>query len=556
MIENIRKYTGLMIVVFVILFISFFFLDTGSVSSASGGGAVIKVDGRGYTEKEVRRVGYAGLDLTQSLMQMGDFGLYQFLIGLSSGAESQGEAAEQFFVGRVLLREAAEEFGIHPGDEEINTYIRTMRAFANTDGTFDESKYRTFIDRALGRLGLTEADIRDLASDVLISKKLTSLIGTGLAMDRDFVARSLAANKQQIDINLAQLSIDPFEAAIDPTEEEIKTYWETIQDAFTTEPLRKFTYIIATPTVVEDVPPLEDTADTLAEAAASDEAKAAARKVKEDEHKAKEAAVVEKRRQEQIKLDGLVDDFMFDLENQKGAGFEELAAKNGWEVVTTELFSQTSPPPALNVALRASSSQGKAADELFRVKVIKADPYSKISPAIAIGENQWLVARQDEEVPSRAKTFEEARDEARAQFIAEKAMEAMKAAAEEAATKIKEGLAAGKTFAEAAKEAGIETVHSVEKVTSAHQVNPAAEPASLFQAASNVDPGTLAETIVESDRAFILHVVKREVVKEENAAGILDAEVNNVTTQNETFGYMSWLNSRTEAAKVEYPGRK
>ena len=556
MIENIRKYTGLMIVVFVIVFISFFFLDTSSMRSSPGSGTYVKIDGRGYSDKEVSRLGASGLNLTQSLAQLGDFGLYQFLMGLSSGARSENEAAEQFFVGRMILRDAAEKFGIHPADEEISSYIRSMRAFTNQDGAFDQTKYNTFIDKSLGRMGMTEGDVRDLASDVLISKKLNTLVGTGLAADRDIVTKTLALNNQQIDGNLAQIKLDPYEAKIEPTEDEIKTYWETIQDSFTTEPLRKFTYIIATPKLPEETAAEDETKETLAEAAASDEAKAAAQKAKDEERAKKAAALAEERRKKQIELDALVDDFVFDLENQQGSGFEELAKNNGWEVVTTELFAQSSPPPGLDIALRASSRGGKAAEELFRVKVLKSDPYSKISPAIAIGENQWLVARQDEEVPSRPKTYEEARDEARAQYIAEKAAEAMKTAAEEAATKIKEALAAGKSFADAAKDAGIEETHSLEKITTSHQPNAEKEPAGLFQAASNTDPGSLAENIIESDRIFILHVAKREVVKEENATARIDSELNNTVSQNETIAFMAWMAARTEAAKVEYPGRK
>ena len=57
--------------------------------------------------------------------------------------------------------------------------------------------------------------------------------------------------------------------------------------------------------------------------------------------------------------------------------------------------------------------------------------------------------------------------------------------------------------------------------------------------------------ITESDRAFILYVSKREVVKEANAATRLDSEVTARTNENETIAFMSWMNARIEAAKVE-----
>ena len=80
MIENIRKYTGLMIVVFVILFISFFFLDSRSVRNMSGGQAILKIAGRTYNDKEFNNLGKASFELTSNLVRSGDFGLYQFLM--------------------------------------------------------------------------------------------------------------------------------------------------------------------------------------------------------------------------------------------------------------------------------------------------------------------------------------------------------------------------------------------------------------------------------------------------------------------------------------------
>ena len=469
-------------------------------------------------------------------------------MGLSSGELND---PEKFFIGRMLIRQAKDEFGIYPAEEEISAYIRGLRPFATPDGKFNEETYRNFIEKGIGRLGMTEADLRELASDVLASKKINAIIGTGLTSNRDVVAQNLALDNQQIDGEIARLSIDPFEEKIQPTEEEIKKYWETIQDSFTTEPLRKFAYVIASPDMPADTEAATpDAPDTLADAAATDEAKKAAEKKKADDKAKKAADLAEARRKKQTEIDSLVDDFTFNLEEQKGAGFEDLAKANKWEVKTTELFSRTKPPKELEVNLRSTSRGGKAVDELFRIEVT-SDPVSKLSQPIAIGENQWLVARLDGEEKSRTKTYEEAKDEARAQYIAEKAAEGMKAAANEALTKIKASLAAGKSFADAAKEAGISETKAITKVTSTYSPDAATEPKNLFEAAKTVDPGSLAEIITEADRAFIVHVAKREVVKEDNAATRLDSEVKNSATQNELVAFTGWIAARTEAAKVE-----
>jgi peptidyl-prolyl cis-trans isomerase D len=548
MIENIRKYTGLTMVILVILFVSFLFLDSSSVRNV-GGQAVMKIGNRTYDDKEYRSLGTGAYELTSGLARSGDFGLYQFLMGTAVGATTAEEAPEKFFVGRMILRQAKEEFGVYPGDDEISEYIKSLRAFAGPDGKFDPEIYRNYIEKAIGRLGMTENDIRELASDVLASKKINAIVGSGLIVDRDAVAKNLALENQQITGEIARLDLAPFEEKIEPTEEEIKAYWETIQDAFTTEPLRKFTYVVVTP----DLPADADKADapeSIADLTASEEAKKAAAKKKEEDKAKRAAELAEERRKKQLEVDSLVDDFLFQLEEQKGNGFEELAKANGWEVKTSELFAKTAAPKDLAVTLRASSRGGNAVDELFRIQET-SDPFSKISEAIAIGENQWIVARIDGEEKSRPKTYEEARAEARAQFISEKATAALKAAADEAITKIKASLASGKSFADAAKEAGINETKAFTSIISTYRPDEATEPKNLFEATRNVDPAGIAEVIVESDRAFIVHVAKREVVKAADAATRLDSEVTARTGENETVAFMSWMNSRIEAAQVE-----
>ena len=557
MIENIRKYRGLIILGLAVVIVALVIgLQDTSMMSGSGGRAVLKIDGRTYNDKEFQHLGSGAFELTSSLARSGDFGLYQFLMGLSSGATTQEDAVEKFFIGRMIIRQAKEEFGVHPGEEEISTYIRSLRAFADKDGNFDENAYRSFVEKGIGRLGMTETDLRDLASDVLASQKINAIVGSGLGVNREVVAQSLALDNEQVEGSLANLSIYPYEAKLEPTDEEIKAYWETIQDAFTTEPLRKFTYIIATPDMPADTQAeAADEPESIADAAATDEAKAAAEKKKAEDKAKKSAELAETRRKKQMELDSLVDDFTFSLEEQKGEGFAELAAANKWEVKTTELFPKSKPPADLDIKLRASSRGGNAVDELFRIEPT-SDPISKLSPPIAIGENQWLVARLDGEEKSRPKTFEEAKEEARAQYISEKAAEAMKAAATEAVEKIKASLAAGKSFEEAAKEAGIEETKGFTKVTSSYRPDATSEPKNLFEATRNVDPGTLADLITEQDRIFIAHVAKREVVKEADADTRLDSEVKSRASQNETLAFAGWIAARTEAAKVEQLYRK
>lgn len=541
MIENIRKYQGLVLFFIAIVIISLVIgIKDDLFRGGAGGHAVYRINGRTYNDKEFKHLGTGAFELVGGLARAGDFSLYQFLMELAQGATSQEDAAEKFFVGRMILREAKNEFGIHPGDEEIADYIRKLKAFSSKDGSFDQETYNNFIEKGIGRLGMTESDLRELASDAIASTRINSIIGGGLTMNKDAVKSAQALDNQQISGSIARLDLAPFEAGIKPTDEEVKSYWENIQDAFMTEPQRKFSYLILSPK-----PAAPKTAETIADATLKDEE----RKAKEQ---AKDAAVKEEERVNQKELDTLVDNFAVELEEQKGAGLEDLAKQNGWAVQTTGMFSKDKTPNELDLMLRSSSSKGKVVDELFQI-VPTADPLSKITQPIAVGKNQWLIARLDGEEKPRPKTFEEAREEARTKLVAEKAAEALKKGAGEAMEKIKSSLAAGKSFAEAAKDAGIDASHVKEfkKIKSSTQPDAASEPRQLFQSASNVDPGTIGEIITEPSRAFIVHVTSREVEKDSKSEEKIKAQVESSAMQNKMLAFTSWLKERTDAAKVE-----
>jgi len=521
MIENLRKNLGPIVIGVVLSFVllGFVLQDRNSHMSLLGREqAVMRVDGRNYDGMEFHKLGRSSVELAMGL------GMYDFLSVMGGFGAGQQDPSEEFFVNRMLLRDAKEAFGIHPGEAEIDAYLKEIRAFAGQDGKFDAERYREIVEKHIGRMGLGEKDLRELAADALACRKLGEILGAGLAPDRNFLARSLALSGQRVSGAFARMDAKPFEDQIKPTDEEVKAYWETIQDSFKTEPKRKFSYLIADPQL-----------PTAKPAEGADAAK-------------EDAAVQEERRRKKREFDAKVDDFLYELEQKHGAGFEDLAKAQGFVVKATELFPVSAAPAELAVNLSSNSRGGRAVDALFEIKET-SDPFSKISEALAIGDGQWLIARLDGEEASRVKTFDEAKDEARAQYIKEKAAEALRKAAEEKTAKLKEALAAGKSFADAAKELGLETT-AFDGVTASARPDPA-QPSNLFQAVAFLDPGSLAEPIVESGRAFLVQVAKREVAKSADAETRVEAMIGQAASQNGMIALQSWLAERTAAAKVE-----
>ena len=545
MIENLRKYTVLIIILFVLVIIGFVLMDTNKMSKSSGGIPVLKIAGSTYTDGDLLKNGSSAYELTVALFQAGDYQVYGFL-SMLTGNNPEDDAKETFFINRMLLRSAQKEFGIYPSEEEIDGMIRKFRAFTSPDGAFSQEQYRTFIERGLGRLGLVEGDIRDLASDMLIHRKLTEILGSGLTSDRAMIAKQFAIDGQRIDAKLARIDIAPIQAKIAPKDDEIKTYWETVQDAFKTDEKRQFTYFIAKPTLPAEPAEIAPLAANADEAAKAEHAKKVADRV---------AAIAEGKRVARLEIGKKVDDLLYKLETQEKLDFKTLAKEDGFQLQTTELISQSEAPAELQAQIRGSRTQGNAASALFSLN-LTSDPASKITD-LAIGENDWLVAYVDATEPSRVKTFDEAKEAARNQWIAEQATGAFAKAAAETHEKIKAALAEGKSFADAAKSAGIESdIVSLTQISQTTEPDITKAPARLFESAKYTAPGTLAEPEIEAGRAFIIFVEKREFVKDANTEQSIDSQVNRETESNRINAFVTWLSDKTVASDIQRLNRK
>jgi hypothetical protein len=444
------------------------------------------------------------------------------------------------------LRSAKTEYGIYPSDEEIDTFIRQLRAFTSQDGAFSEEKYRIFTERGLGRLGLLESDVRELASDIIIYRKLSEILGAGLTSDRDMVAKQVAIDGQRINAKLAKIDIAPIKATIAPNEDAVKTYWETVQDAFKTDEKRKLAYFIVKSKPATEPAAIAPLAEGADEAAKADHAKKSAER---------DATIAENKRIARLEVGKKVDDFLYKLETQKDLEFKKLAQADGFELKQTELIAKSEAPAELLAPIQSSSRAGNAADALFNLTVT-SDHLSKITD-MSIGETEWLVAYVDEVVASRVKTYDEAKPAATAQLSADQAAAALTKTANEANDKIKTALSEGKSFEDAVKSAGIQSeILIATNTTQQDRLDAAKYPAGLFGAAKYTAPGALTEPIIENNRAFIVLVEKREFVTDANTQDEIKSQLDRKNEQHSLSAFMSWLEQKTETANIERLNRR
>lgn len=522
MIENLRKYTGVFMFFLALVLVGLFFFGdiTPRNRGAGDGGAFVTIDGRTYSHHEYQQLGENGIRLASNLQMM------QFLGALN------GYLPEEFFYNRMILRQEAEQFGIYPNDDEVKKSLQTNRLFAGLNGEFNQEAYNNFIKNGLGSLGMTERDVIEIIRDQLLYEKVSKLVGSGLNANKDAVALTTALSRQQISGSAIVLKLSSFSEKLNPSEEEIKKYWEEHVDAYKNPAQRKFAYILVSP-----VYPPEATPPAPADPSKPDPALAEKTATAETARKKIERDLAER-----------VDTFLSEMEASKGAEWTNLAKEYGWTIHQTESFTEQNLPKELDLKVRNASGPGTVAKYLFEINPTK-DELSKFSDAIPVGENQWLVARLESEIPEAPKSFEQARDEARVDLIAQMGKEALQKASTELQAKIKEQLAAGKTFADAAKEAGKEVVN-VGPFTAGDRLEHGMESGSMFSAANAVAPGSLTEPVQSEDSTVIFFVSKREVVKQPDQAKQIENMTARMADMNAYVAFNAWLGQAREKAEI------
>lgn len=579
MIENMRKYTGLMAVVFVLLAAGFLF-TMNDLSTSSGGGmgsgpTILEADGRILDQQEYRRMGDHTLQLAseaglhtyinflmapdapqlQQAMQLLQYGYpnYYVTMGRNLGSADYN----RFITNRIIVQQAIEDMGIHAGEQEVTETIKTSQRFA-PEGEFNNTEYAAFIDKRLGKLGMTEKDLREVIQESLCLNKLIQIIGGGLLSPRNAIRDQLEAQLQSITLARVVLNRDDFVEKENPSEEEIKAYWDTHQDAYKTEEQRRINYILLTPAPQPDIkkstpaPPLPADASEAQKAAYND----AENTRRENDAKAKaerEEKTIKAARAIQKEIDQISQEIYDSEEDKKPLDFAAILTKRGHQINKTELFTRSGIPQELaSLKLRGNVNQGKSlSDLIFSQSASSDNPYDLVSDALPVGEHGWIIFTLEEVVSPVLLDYASARNRARAQLISENGTKKVREAAKLARNAVVELMKSGKSFDAATKEKGLTPVRI--GPFSIQGKPPENEPSFrlLHQTASGLNPGDVSETIDEADRSLFFFLAKREVENTEESKSRIDSMINNGKNELMMLTFLNWLNHQYEKADVK-----
>ncbi len=551
MLETVRKYTGVMFFLLVLLFVGLIFLMEGGIGlDTIGKQIVFKANGRGYSAKEYRRMGENTTRLAKSLAQQNyaaqtDFLQYlQSLQGSSAGSDNSGI---RFVVNRKHLQEAAAQYGISASDQEVETYLKEKIFIKQPDGGFDSTAYQTFLNKELPRLGMSLKDMNDTVAEVITFNKIVKLLGAGIEGDRHALQKQVQLQGQQIDLHYIEWNQSNFEGLQSPTAEEIEKFWQENKHNYLSEPQRQISYILQTAETkpVPELPPLPDATDL------SEEDK----KVRGALEAANEA--IQKSNAEAIAALGNDLETLWDnLQASEGVGFEQLAKENEYEVQTSELFTREAAPDFLQQALRSTVDSKSVLDSVFTRKPSEDNLMDAISDVTELGSSSLLLFKVTKAVDATELSFDQAKGQATLDLQKKLATEAMMAAATSAKEAIQKDITAGKSFAEAAKAQNLEAKEIKELSYYSAAGIEDVDPQKIYEMSSRVNPGELSEIVNQDDskraihRALLSQVTDRRIKENEQAERWIDSMVERNTTDLQRIAFENWLLQRYAQAEV------
>ena len=490
----------MVIVTFIVIICFAWFYNTSSTRGDRGDADIAgKVYGHMVTGAEFKRVARK-FEIAASL------GLESYLKTLATHGDpnpyammqkSRSELEENFIWNSFVLRHEAESLGIQPADAEIIEAIQKVPLFL-TRGVYDSTKYAQFLQMALAPRGFTPDLLEELVGDSLRLEKIKELLG---ATDKAAMSeiRSLYERRnQKTDLSVVRLKLDDFKKDVKVSDEDVQKRFEE-KKATLQHPEKRKVKVVAF-TLPQATPPLAGKDRVVAMQKLADTAS--------------ELSVAM---------------------TQKDAKLEEAAAKAGGTVVETAEFEASAPPKEIG----ASSVAAEAA-----FKLTDADPNS--DPVTT--EGGYYVLQLAGITPAKPMTLEEAKAQLTEEIIIERANEALSLKGADLRKKISEAITAGKSFADAAKEAGVtvEPFPTFSPVERPKEEQPDAP--TIMGRSSEMTEGELSEFTPTQTGGLLIHLDKRLPVDESGFEKEKAMIVTNLEGMKKEAAFQQWLKERRIAA--------
>ncbi len=404
-IRHIQK--GVLIVVCIVIIIAFAFLysDYDAGSAGPGGNTAFVVYGKSYRTKEAK-VLQNSYSVAQRLF------MFEFA-GSLFGERREDNDKTDYVINLVVLREEAKKLGIQPSQEEVKKAIPNLPVFKIQKWAGE----RYIRDNITSPMGFTDADLYQLVKDYLSWQQLRELLASGIEPTHEEINQIYIRNFQRISGSVIAFSREEEEKKLKITDKDIETYYNKNKDSeeLLSAEVRSGSYVHF------KVAELKPDATNEQKAEYKDKVIAFKKTV---------AAVYEEMVAE-------------------GADFKKVVAKHKLKPVETGAVSLTNIPKEI-----------EEKPDVLRA-LFQASTEQPLSPPVLQQDGGYYVIHLDELKAPAPQPLKDASLAIKEILKARKGGEQLQAAAAKAQSTINEALAAGKSFSDAAKSAGVKAVKLV-----------------------------------------------------------------------------------------------
>ncbi|MGZ5019883.1 MAG: peptidylprolyl isomerase [Chthoniobacterales bacterium] len=443
-------------------------------------------------------------------------GMMTYLQGLVANARTEAEAYTDYTFNRLVMQHEAERLGIHPTHAQIVELVKTLAPFRGPNG-FDSRKYDEFSQTVLPSMGFNEGQIEELAADQLTMEQLKELVGSGVQVSEAETKENFERAYGKLDVSVVRVRNDDVAGSVQINDDDIAKYFEAHKANFNTDEKRKVAFVTFGLT---------------------------------DEQK----KLTGKERVEVLqKLADRANDFNQAL-LEKGAQFEQVAAKFEAPMKTTGDFTKAAPDPALSGNAQLSTA------------AFQLTPQEPNSDAVQVSDGFYILHLANVE-PARPLTLEEAKPKVVEAIKNERVRELVTTKGAEAARKLREAMQSGAQLSAALQQTGLpsekippfslaEQPPPAKPAEDGKKPEPAPTPADMMMiksAVMNLDAGQVSEFVPTATGGIVAVLEKRarsDPAAYEAQKGIMN---ENVLERAREMAFYDWLRERRLQAGVVEP---
>lgn len=443
-------------------------------------------------------------------------------------------------VVRMLLLRKAGELGIRVSDEELVRQIRSQPFLLNENKQFDPELYRQVLI-VLNNYGVTESQFEQIIREQIILMRLRNLVTRAVRVTPTELQLAYAPFHEKTFVDYVEFDVADHQQPLEVTEQDARAFFEQNQELFRAPAQTKVRYVHFKTSEARDAVTLSD--GEIAEYYERNKSKY----IDEQKQPRPLDSVRDEIQKElrALRAERLIGDrateFTVRLVPEPGAArpdFAKVAEEFAVTVHETGFFS-----------LRDAVA-GIEAGPQFHQTAFTLGPDAPFSDPVR-GEDGYYVLEYLDSKPSTIPQFEEVRQQVIERLKHRRAVEATVKRGRQTLSRLKEAMAAGKSFPDACAELGLK-VNSPPAFTLAEDTPALPAASNVKELALGMATNTVSEFVPTPTGGLFFHLKRREPFDPEQFAQSRADFEQQILQRNRQALFQDWISSILRKENVDF----